>query len=94
MPCRLRTSRPGIRNISTERGILNAMAKIKLTDQYKQLKALTKVKATAQRPRQRRELLAMIEALRVQTAAGDDSELHGQVEQLHANLQREIGSVR
>jgi hypothetical protein len=65
-----------------------------LEQQYRQLKALTKVKATAQRPRQRRELLAMIQALSARTAAGDDSALHERVEQLRDGLQRDIGSVR
>jgi hypothetical protein len=65
-----------------------------LERQYKQLKALTRVKATAQRPRQRRELLAMIQALSANTAAGDDTDLHERVEQLRADLQRDIGSVR
>lgn len=65
-----------------------------LERQYKQLKALTKVQATAQRPRQRRELLAMIQALSSRTAAGDDITLHERVEQLRDDLQRDIGSVR
>lgn len=65
-----------------------------LEQQYKQLKAMTKTKATAQRPRQRRELLAMIQALSIRTAAGDDITLHERVEQLRNDLQRDIGSVR
>ena len=66
----------------------------KLEQQYKTLKAQAKVKATTQRPRQRRELLAMIQALSVRTAVGDDPKLHERVEQLRSDLQREIGSVR
>ncbi len=63
----------------------------KLTAEYKQLKAQTKLKPTAQLPRQRREALAMIQSLKLQTAAGDDAEPHVKVEQLLTDYQKSIG---
>lgn len=52
------------------------MTDAKLTAQYRQLKAQAKLKPTAQLPRQRRETSATIQALKLQTAAGDDVDLY------------------
>lgn len=68
------------------------MATSKLEQQYRQLKAQTKVRVTAQRPRQRRELLAMMEALSRATAASDDQGLHSQVEQMLVDFRRSVDS--
>lgn len=62
-----------------------------LAQQYRMLRAQAKATPTAQRPRQRRETLAMIQALSQQTAAGDDAALHRQVQQLLGDMQRDIG---
>ena len=67
------------------------MSNPKLSAQYKQLKAQARRKPTAQLPRQRRETLAMIHALKLQTAAGDDAELHVKVAQLLTDYQKSIG---
>lgn len=65
----------------------------KLTAEYKQLKAQAhaQLKPTAQLPRQRRGPLAMIQPLKLQTAAGDDAELHVKVKQLFTAYQKSIG---
>lgn len=62
-----------------------------LEQQYHRLSALAKATPTTQRPRQRRETLAMIEALAIRTAAGEDQVLHARVQQLLAAYRREIG---
>lgn len=61
-----------------------------LEQQYRKLKTQAKSKQTAQLPRQRRETLAMIQALKMQTAAGDDQELHGRVEQLLLDFEKGV----
>ena len=61
-----------------------------LHQQYRVLRAQVKATPTAQRPRQRRETLAMIHALSQATAAGDDVNLHQQVQQLLSEAQRQM----